>query len=261
MAGSLLRIDVDPDKVLARQFTALEQKNLRFAVMQAANNTAFAVQQEWKRQMPRVFDRPTPLTQNAIVYRKATRLNLSATVLVRDDAFKGTPPAKYLQAQVTGGQRNLKGFERRLAAQGILPAGMFAVPGKGVQLDAFGNLPARLYNPILSQLGARFDPLQNETGISRKRRTKREAKRGERVGDFFAIKAKRGRLLPGVYQRIKTGFGGGLRSILIFVRGVSYKPRYRIFDMAERLYARQFKFQFERELAKAVQTSKFRGRA
>lgn len=259
MAGNLLSINVDPDNVLARQFTALESKNLPFAVMQAANNTAYAVQQEWKRQMPRVFDRPTPLTQNAIVYRKATKQKLAAEVLVRDEAFKGTPPSKYLQAQVTGGQRNLKGFERRLAAQGILPTGMFAVPGKGVQLDAFGNLPARLYNPILSQLGARFDPLQNETDVSRKRRTKREAKRGDRAGSFFAVKQKRGRLLPGVYQRIATGFGKGLRSILIFVRAPVYKPRYRIFDLAERLYERQFKFQFERELAKAVQTSKFRG--
>lgn len=258
MAANPLRIEVDPDNVLARQFTALELKNLPFAVMQAANNTAFAVQQEWKRQMPRVFDRPTPLTQNAIVYRKATKAKLAAEVLVRDEAFKGNPPAKYLQAQVTGGQRNLKGFERRLAAQGILPAGMFAVPGKGVQLDAFGNLPARLYNPILSQLGARFDPLQNETDISRKRRTKRQAK--QRGGDYFANKQKRGRLLPGVYQRIRTGFGGALRSILIFVRAPVYKPRYRIFDLAQRLYERQFKFQFERELAKAVQTSKFRGR-
>ena len=261
MAGALLRINVDPDNVLARQFTALEQKNLPFAVTQAVNNTAFAVREEWKRQMPRVFDRPTPLTQNAIVYRKATKSNLAAEVLVRDDAFKGTPPSKYLQAQVQGGQRKLKGFERRLVAQGILPAGMFAVPGKGVQLDAFGNLPARLYNPMLSQLGARFDPLQNETGISRKRRTKREAKKGQRAGDYFAIKQQRGKLRPGVYQRVSTGFGSALRSILIFVRGASYKPRYRIFAMAERLYQRQFKFQFERELAKAVQTSKFRGRA
>ena len=63
-----------------------------------------------------------------------------------------------------------------------------------------------------------------------------------------------------MYQRISTGFGSALRSVLHFVRSVSYTPRYRIYDLAERLYAREFPFHFERELAKAVQTSKFRGR-
>jgi hypothetical protein len=65
--------------------------------------------------------------------------------------------------------------------------------------------------------------------------------------------------LPGVYQRIRSGFGSAIASILVFVRRASYTPRYRIFDMAERLYRRQFAFQFERELEKAVQNSKFRG--
>lgn len=258
--ANFVRIEVDPGNVLARQFTELEQRNLPFAAMQAANNTAFAIRQRWAEVMPRVFDRPTPLTQRAILYRKATRSNLAATVYVRDEAFKGTPPSKYLQAQVHGGQRQLKGFERRLVAQGILPPGMFAVPGRGVQLDAFGNLPARLYNPILSQLGARFDPLQNETPVSRKRRTKREAKRGDSRGDFFALKHPKGGLRAGVYQRVRTGFGSGVRSILIFVKRATYRPRFHIFQIAEKMYQRQFKFQFERELEKAVQTSKFRGR-
>lgn len=261
MRGDLLRVSVDPDNVLARQFTALEQKNLPFAVMQAANNTAFAVREEWKRLMPRVFDRPTPLTQNAVLYRKATKQNLVAEVYVRDEATKGNPPARYLMAQVKGGQRLMKPFENRLAAQGLMPAGTQAMPGKGVPLDAYGNIPGATLNRVLSQLGARVDPLQNETDTSRGRRRKRAAKQGDRRGDYFALKQAKGRVLPGIYQRISTGFGSALRSILVFVRRASYKPRYRIFDLAERLYQRRFKFEFERELAKAVETSKFRGRA
>lgn len=261
MAGNLLRVDVDPDDVLGRRFSELERNNLRFAVMQAANNTAFAVREEWKRQMPRVFDRPTALTRNAILYIKATKARMEAVVYVRDEAFKGTPPARYLLGQVKGGQRLMKPFENRLAAQGILPAGTQAVPGRGVKLDGHGNIPGAELNRVLSQLGARVDPLQNETATSRTRRRKREDKQGTRRGDYFALKQRRGRLLPGVYQRVRTGFGTALASILVFVRKGTYKPRYRIFDMAERLYRRQFAFQFERELEKAVQNSKFRGRA
>ncbi|MDQ3160596.1 MAG: hypothetical protein M3Q51_06180, partial [Pseudomonadota bacterium] len=100
-------------------------------------------------------------------------------------------------------------------------------------------------------------PLQNQTETSTKRR--RASKRNKR-GEMFALKKPRGRLLPGVYERFKFGATSIVRSLLIFVKPGTYKPRYRIFDMAERLYNRQFKFQFERELAKAVETSKFRGR-
>lgn len=258
MAG-LLRFEVDPDSVFGRWFNELERKNLRFAVVQAANNTAFAVRQEWERRMPQVFDRPTALTRKAILYRKATTQKLEAQVFIRDEATKGTPPARYLLAQVQGGQRLAKPFENRLAAQGIMPAGTQAMPGKGARLDAHGNLPGAELNRVLSQLGARVDPLQNETDTSRARRRKREAARGGR-GEYFALKQKRGRLLPGVYQRIRSGFGSAIASILVFVRRASYTPRYRIFDMAQRLYQRQFRFHFERELEKAVQTSKFRGR-
>mgnify|MGYP000255154630 CR=1 FL=1 len=259
MAGDVLKILVDPDGATGRVFTDLELKNLPFASMQAANATAFGIRQKWADTMPRVFDRPTPLTQRAIVYEKATKAKPFAVVKVRDEAFKGTPPSRYLQAQVKGGPRLMKPFENRLAAQGILPAGMQAVPGKGVDLDGFGNIAGSTMNRVLSQLGARFDPLQNETDTSRARRQKREAK--QRRGDYFAVKQKRGGLRPGIYQRVRTGFGSAVRSILAFVRPASYKPRYRIFDLAERMYPRLFAFHFENELRKAVETSKFRGRA
>lgn len=260
MAGNLLKFDVDPDDVLRRQFTKLEQSQLPYAVANAVNNTAFAVREEWMRQMPRVFDRPTPLTQRAIVWKpRATKRNPYTEVKVRDEAFKGTPPSKYLQAQVQGGQRALKPFERRLQAQGILPIGMQAVPGRGAPLDGYGNLRSSVVTQILSQLGAQREAgfNANQTDASAKRR--RARKSGKR-GEMFALKKPRGRLLPGVYERFKFGGASVLRSLLVFVRPAVYTPRYRIFDLAERLYRKRFGFEFERELAKAVQTSKFRGR-
>lgn len=257
---SIVRTEVDPGNVLAREFTALERQNLPFAAVQAANQTAFAVRQRWAEIMPRVFDRPTALTLKAILYRKATKQRPAAEVFVRDEAFKGNPPARYLEAQVTGGGRATKGMEKRLQAKGILPAGQYVVPGRGAELDAHGNIPGSQVNRILSQLGARFDPLQNETDKSAGRRRRREAKKDQRRGDFFALRKQRGRLGPGIYQRVRTGFGSTVRSILRFVSSVSYRPRYDIFGLAERLYAREYPFHFERELGKAVQTSKFRGR-
>src|SRR5690606_4985368 len=111
------------------QFSALERKNLPFAIVQACNATAFEIRQTWKRAAPRVFDRPTPLTVNAAQYKKATKQKLYAEIFQRDEASKGNPPAKYLQAEVEGGTRRPKAMERLLMSAEVMPRGMFAVAG------------------------------------------------------------------------------------------------------------------------------------
>lgn len=257
---SLLKIDVDADNQLSRQFTELERRNLPFAVMQACNKVAWEVREAWAKASVRVFDRPTQMTQRAAQFERATMSKPYATIKLRDEAHRGTPPAKYLLAQVEGGDRRKKGFEVLLQERGAMPAGMLSVPGKGAQLDAYGNIRAAQVNQILSQLGARRDALQNETEVSRDRRRRRAAKSGQRGGNFFALRMKRGKLLPGIYERISTGFGSGLRSVLIFVRGARYTKRYDIFGLAQRTWKRLMPFHFNRELQKAVDTSKFRGR-
>lgn len=128
-----IRIGVDPDNVFGRQLTALEQSQLPYAASQAANKVAYEIRERWKRQAPRVFDRPTPLTVNAAMYRKATKALPYAEIYLRDEAFKGTPPAKYLLAEVDGGQRRRKGFERLLQSRGLLSPTQFAVMGRGAQ--------------------------------------------------------------------------------------------------------------------------------
>lgn len=259
--ASLVRIDVDPRSVLSREFSELELKNLPFAAMQAANATGFAVRERWFDVITSVFDRPTDLTRKAPLVDKATKDKPYATIYLRDEAFKGTPPAKYLLAQVLGGTRRHKAFENRLITAGILPGGQFAVPGKGAELDGYGNIPGSRINAILSQLKARFDPLQNESQESRAKRQKREKKKGQRRGDYFAVGGgtTKGGLQPGVYQRVSTAHGGAVKTILAFVKPPSYQVRYDIFGLARGIYENQFPFHFERELAKAVQTSKFRG--
>lgn len=257
---SLVKIEVDADNVLARQFTELEQKNLPFAVMQACNAVAFEMRNRWAQTASRVFDRPTALTIRASQYEKATKQKLYAVVKLRDDAVKGTPPARYLLPQVEGGQRRPKGMERLLQAKGAMPAGMFAMPGRGAELDAHGNVPAKQVNQILSQLGARNDRYQNETETSRDRRRRRAVKRGARGGEYFALKVKRGALLPGIYERLVTGFGTALRSVFVFTRAPTYRKRYDIFGLAQRTWDKLMPFYFSRELQKAVDSSKYRGR-
>nr|WP_225540458.1 hypothetical protein [Xanthomonas sp. XNM01] len=250
--------------MLGRKFSDLEREQLPFAIMQACNATAVEIRDVWARTAPRVFDRPVPMTVRAAQYQKATKTRHYATIKLRDEAVGGTPPAKYLLAQVQGGERRKKGFELLLQSKGAMPPGTFTVPGKGAELDAFGNVKARQINQILSQLGARNDKYQNETEVSRKRRRRRGGH------DVFALQQKRGNLLPGIYERMEMAAGDAarraigvtsrIRSILIFVRNATYKPRFDIFGLAERTWNRLMPFHFNRELQKALESSKYRGR-
>lgn len=252
----MYKVAIDADDLFQRELTALEQRQLPWASIQAANRTAWQVREEWRKQMPRVFDRPTRLTLNAVLYRRATRQQPVATVFLRDEAHKGTPPARYLEPQVAGGGRRHKSFEKRLIAAGIMPAGSYAVPGQGAQLDQYGNVPGRTITSILSAVQAQFDRYQNATPASRERRRRRRRRRG---GEYFALKTAHGRLQPGVYERIDTGFGSAVRSVVFFVKTVSYRERYDIFGFAQRTYDELFPFYFERELAAAVETAQLRG--
>lgn len=260
--NSLIKIDVDADNVLARQFTALERTQLPFAVMQAVNATAFEIRETWKRTAQRVFDRPTPLTMNAILYRKATKQQLYATVFIRDEAHKGTPPAKYLQPQVEGGQRRLKGMERLLQGANLMPQNRYAVPGKGAPLDAYGNVKAGTVRKILSQSRAGLEAgyVSNETDAGRQRRLRRQKKRGG-GGSYFVLQKQRGKLMPGIYERHTTGFGSAVKSIFVFVTTPTYTARYDIYGLAQRQWNTLMPFYFNRELAKAMQTASVRGKA
>ncbi len=263
---SLLRIEVDPGNLAQRVFTDIEKEQIPFATRQATNAVAFQMREEWRKQAMRQFDRPRALTLNAILYHKAVKGQRDyAEVYVRDEAFKGTPPAKYLQAQVNGGERKLKPFERLLRDKGILPAGEFAVPGKGAQLDSHGNIKAAQITQILSQLGAQNDPQQNTTEASTaRRRNKRVKSRGE---EYFAPRRndpnryRHAHLPLGVYERVQTGFGGAIRSVLHFVRQANYQPRFKVFEIAQRQWQVLMPFYFNRELAKAVASSRLRGRS
>lgn len=254
---SKIKIAVDADNMLGRHFTELERKNLPFAIMQACNATAFEIRQVWAQTAPRVFDNPTRMTRNAAQYRKASKTRHYAEVFLRDEAIGGTPPAKYLLPEVEGGTRRKKGFELLLQQKGAMPAGMFAVPGKGAQLDQHGNVRAAQVSQILSQLGARQDKYQNQSAAS----TRRRRARRKRGGEYFAVQVRKGRLQPGIYERIATGFGSAVRSIFIFTSKASYKPRYNIFGLAQRTWDKLMPFHFNRELEKALETSKYRGRS
>ena len=150
----MLKITVDTTS-LANGLKATQRKIERSTAI-ALTKTAQHAQKAVIAEMPRVFDRPTPYTLRGTRVKPANYKTgrMEASVEFKTDVSKGTPAEKYLQAEVYGGSRRQKRFEVALQRIGVLPAGMFAVPGKALRLDAFGGIPARTIVQMLSYLQA-----------------------------------------------------------------------------------------------------------
>lgn len=187
-----------------RRGLAHKAKQIPFATAVALTRTAQDVQRGIKGHMKGIFDNPTAFTLNSIRIKAARKNDLSAFVWIRDEAFKGTSPDKYLRPQAEGARRNAKRHERALNYAGILPRGWATVPGRDARLNRAGNITSGTYTKILSQLKASPDPLQNVTGKKDK--------------PFFVLR-KSGKPL-GVYQRT------GKRRIKAILHFVNELPEY-----------------------------------
>lgn len=228
-----------------------QREQLPFATALALTRTAQAVKTAEVAEMQRVFDRPKPYTLNSLYVRPATKVRLQATVKLKDDAAGGTPAAKYLGAEIAGGTRLQKRFERALILRGLMPANSYAVPGRGVRLDQYGNISAGTILQILSALGA-----GELTAGYMANRTERSARRlGRRRRDFFVGRPGGGRLPLGVWERIKSGSVTRVVPVLIFVRGPHYRARFGFEAVAQRTIDEQFPVQFARAWEQALATA------
>lgn len=240
-------------KEATRELDAVQRKQIPFATVLALTRSAKRAQGNVAAAIRGSFDRPTTQTQRATFIKAATKARPQAQVFLKDDFGKGTPAAKYLQAQIAGGARAAKRFERALQEAGILPRGWVTVPGAGERLDAYGNLPRGVITQILVDLRAfRAD------GFKANRLTKREAretgKRYRRSRFFVVLPGKRQQ--PGIYRRFDTAFGTGVRPVVIFARTSAYRPRLKFADIVQRSIARHFPREFDAALRDALRTAR-----
>jgi hypothetical protein len=241
-------------KAITDHLSRMARDQIPFATAKALTMTAKAVQREIDAEIKRVFDRPTPYTQRATFVRTATKQRLFAEVKLKDQAFKGNPAVRYLEAQVEGGRRKHKGFEKLLIRAGVMPAGWYAVPGKGAPLDAYGNISGGTITRILSQLKASRDPLANETARSKGRNRRRVKAR------YFAVMPGRERtkhLKAGVYERV----GRSIKPVLIYVqRAPKYRRRLQFYRIADQVARMRFPIEFARAAREAISTARPAGR-
>jgi hypothetical protein len=238
------------DQVRAQLGTAGRQA--AFAASKALNNAAFAINKQIKADMQGAFQGgATAYTLRAFQVNRASKQRLEASVMLRTDGQGGTPHSQTLAHLFTGGSRQWKRFEGLIRRAGAMPAGSIAVPGRGIRLDARGNMSKAQVAELLGAL---------RTGLQVVRRAGR-GKQQKAVG-YFVLPQRHGKLLPGIYKRISTGgwLGGGnassgLQPMIVFVPMGTWR-RYINLEAIAQQQLRGFVADFNAQLREALKNAK-----
>jgi hypothetical protein len=217
-----VQISVTADVSRLKLDLARERARLARAGRRMVNAAAFEARAAIMAEMDRVFDRPTPWIRRSVLVVPARdgdvlREPVEARIEWREGGNKsGGTPGRVLRAQIEGGPRAQKGFERLLR----LPPDRIAVPGRWAPLDAYGNLPGPFLVRVLSDLR-----LFGEVGYLANR-SLRNSPRRRRAARFFMVRvgSEDKRLWPGVYD--SQGPGGAPLLVIAFVRRAQYRARF-----------------------------------
>lgn len=252
-----MKVTVDTkglDATIAR-LRGLSEKKIDVAMKAALNDAAYLASKEASREMARVFDKPTPWVLGGVRYVKARSDKLESSVDFDKWGNKtNVTVEKVLAANIYSGIRKHKRHEVALNRVGILPNGMGIVPGAAAKLDQYGNMTGAQIVQIIAWFKGFGEQgyKANSTKETRARLGRDNKKTGARGFQYFALQQKRGKLLPGVYQRIQTAFGSAVKPVMIFVRMPTYKKRFDFYGVADRAARKEFARAFPMYLDKLL---------
>lgn len=229
-------------------------RRFRAAVSTSLTRSARQMKADWQEQIDRRIDRPIARTQSATVFTSATAATLQAEVKVKDQ-MTGTPPATYLNPQERSGGRTAKKFEQALISSGVMPRGYITVPGRGAQLDAYGNVSKSQIIAVIAALGANYSPgYQRVISTSTAKRLATLTRRGGQYISVHPDDAKTLGVSAGIYEKTS---GKTLKAVFLYRRAVRYR---KILDL-EALAAKEGPRIIGEEFARAVNESFARLRA
>lgn len=249
-----ISVDVKGLDVTKAMLRGLKQNKIDVATVAALNDAAYLASKDSAREMARVFDKPTPWVLGGVRYVKASKDKAESSVDFDKWGNKtNVTVEKVLAANIYAGSRKNKRHEVALNRAGILPAGMGIVTGDAAKLDQYGNMTGGQIVQIVAWFKA-FGEQGYKANINDKGRARigRDKKSGQRGFAYFALQQKRGKLLPGVYQRTQTAFGSAIKPVMIFVRMPVYKKRFDFYGVAERSARKEFSKAFPMYLDKLL---------
>ena len=222
-----LNIAITSDLDRAARYAGAMAKQMRFAASVALNNTAFDARGSVNSATKQYLQQPVAFTQNAYRVEKATKATLTAVV------YPEAKRRRYLRFAVHGGERPQKGFERKflseIVASARIPAGSQFMPTSLVKLNAAGNVSMATIRSI-------------SRGLS-----------GSARGGFFIGTPKGGDRPPGIYRRSRE------RLFPYFIATqdrASYRPRFPIDQVTEKVMQRRFAAYYQTALSKAIASAR-----
>ena len=262
----MIKVRIDGIKATIAKLSG-QQKQVAFAASRALNNLAFQAMREGRSHIQANLDKPTAYTVTSWrVRRKATKANLEAVVGWSDylvsKRIQGGQDAGaeyYLAQHWSGGGRKLKAFERHMRRTGILPEGMYTVPGKAAEelgmIDGHGNFRGSAIVAIMSKVGA-LDEL-GYSGNATVRQSKRIGARKSATRHVYWV-GKPGKNTPMGIWMLDEKFSarGRLRPVMIFVRQPMYRVRLHIEQIHRAVLSAGWAREFDKELSAALRTAR-----
>lgn len=187
--------------------------------------------------MRAAFSSPVSYTLKSLRVEPASKDSLSARVMVKNTADGGVRPENFLAPQVEGGGRKFKGLESGLRYAGVLRSGQYAMPGKGLSLDASGNVKGADVRTILTALKG----IRGGVGAKGQR-----AGRGRKLAnDMFVGKPRGGNRPDGIWRRE----GDRIRPLFVFAsKAPAYSRRLDFTGVVQRVALDRFKVEFDKAL-------------
>jgi len=219
-----IRLDIKSELPKAIRWTDQMTKQLPFAISQALNSVGFETRTGLKGSTRRYFDNPTRFIENAWLVKKSSKRDLVVTI------YPEKKRAPYLKANIQGGRRGIKPMEVKLQSMqvGNLPRNQRLVPAV-VKQNAQGNVTRATIGRII----------RNNQTAGR--------------NSTFVGKPTGGARAAGVYQRMP---GGALRPLFIAVPSATYRPRFPINEIAQKVVSRRFGTYLRSSLERAVATAR-----
>lgn len=209
---------------LLQGLTGMERQ-IPYAVANGLNTTTRRAKDGLQKAMVSLFDRPTPFTLNSLQMTPARAPGtLESRIWFKDPPNLGTKD-HYLLPQVEGGDRPMKPFEMGMG-------GRFVTPSRYAKLDQYGNLGRGQITKLLSISGG-----FRESGFAMNARSAGKQK------EFFRLLTQKGKLAPGIYQRVVGDEAGGRAGRYLLARAITKQGKIKgglkeLRDRTKTLYPR-----------------------
>lgn len=248
-----MQVSVRTDATRLRaQYRDVRESQIPFATSVAINRTLEDGRQAITNAISSAFNSPTSWALRGVRYTKSDKKTLRGRIFLDDFAGKGIPAAKFLAAEVYGGERRHKRSEVLLRNKGLLPEGYFVVPGEACPLDSNGNIPGSVVVQVLSQVQA-----FGEQGFTANRKKgSRGARKLQKAGIGYFV-GRPGNGLPlGIWVRRQFAHGSAIKPFMIFVRAPRYERRLNFFDIWAEVSRTRFPVHMREALNYAMSTAR-----